>query len=94
MKIHEKAKNGAEIAWTWVLRLITLFLCTELVIVLLVIGNFGEDKLVYAVLPALLCACGSAFLVFKQLDQIIAKKTVDIEDQLIDDDKPNLDHFR
>lgn len=94
VKIYKKAKENQEKAWLWVIRLITLFICSELLIGLLVLNYFGIEKIVYAVIPALGLASLSAYYVFQQLKRTIANNEDDFEEEPSENKRPNLDHFR
>lgn len=93
-KIYKEAELKNEKPWHWVGRLVLLFLCTEMVVAFAVLAYFGMDKIIYAVFPALILACLSAYLVFKQLAQ---KNNIEIAENIEDKEepqKPNLDYFR
>ena len=91
-KIYKKAANNDEKPWFWVLRLIFLFISSELLVGLVVLNYFGFENIVYAVIPALLLALGSAYYVFQQLNRIIAQNNYEEEEP--QDNRPNLEHFR
>lgn len=97
LKIYNKAQTNEENPWSWVFRLVSLFITTELVIGLLIVNHFGMEKILYAVFPALMLASLSAFFVFQQLNRKIAFNDTNRFDDLIKEEenkKPNLDHFR
>lgn len=94
VKIYNKAQNNSEKPWLWVIRLSTLFICSELLIALLVFNYFGMEKIVYAVIPALGLACLSAYYVFQQLKKTIEQKESEVEQEHDESNSPNLDHFR
>lgn len=94
VKIFNKAKEHQEKAWVWVLRLVSLFICSEFLIVLLVLNYFGMEKIIYAVIPALGLASLSAYYVFQQLKKTIDNKEGDYEEDHTENQRPNLDHFR
>ena len=91
-KIYKKAASNDEKPWIWVLRLIFLFISSELLVGLVVLNYFGFENIVYAVIPALLLALGSAYYVFQQLNRIIAQNNYEEEEP--QDNRPNLEHFR
>ena len=95
VKIYGKAKDNALRPWYWVMRLVTLFITTELVIAMVILNYIGMDKIIYAVFPSLLLASLSAYFIFQQLNKKIA--AIPEPEELIEEDeieKPNLDHFR
>ena len=97
IKIFKKAKENHLRPWYWVMRLVTLFISTELVIAMIILNYVGIDKIIYAVIPSLLLASVSAYFIFQQLNRKIANSPQDFEEELIEEDeieKPNLDHFR
>ena len=91
-KIYKKAIRNGKSPWFWVLRLIFLFISSELLVGLVVLNYFGFENIVYAVIPALLIALGSAYYVFQQLNRIIAQNNYEEEEP--QDNRPNLEHFR
>jgi len=91
-KIYKKAASNDEKPWFWVLRLILLFISSELLVGLVVLNYFGFENIVYAVIPALILALGSAYYVFQQLNRIIAQNNYEEEEP--QDNRPNLEHFR
>lgn len=91
-KIYKKAIRNGQRPWFWVLRLILLFVSSELLVGLVVLNYFGFENIVYAVIPALLLALGSAYYVFQQLNRIIAQNNYEEEEP--QDNRPNLEHFR
>lgn len=91
-KIYKKAIRNGQSPWFWVLRLILLFVSSELLVGLVVLNYFGFEHIVYAVIPALLLALGSAYYVFQQLNRIIAQNNYEEEER--QDNRPNLEHFR
>ena len=91
-KIYKKAVSNDENPWFWVLRLIFLFISSELLVGLVVLNYFGFENIVYAVIPALLLALGSAYYVFQQLNRIIAQNNYEEEEP--QDNRPNLEHFQ
>lgn len=96
-KIYNKAEQYDQKPWQWVLRLVSLFISTELVIGLLIVNQFGMDKLLYAVVPSLFLAGLSAYFVFQQLNRKISFNEHNRMDDLMkeeENNKPNLDHFR
>ena len=94
VKIYNKAKEHQEKPWFWVIRLVTLFVCSELLIGIFVLNYFGMEKIIYAVIPALGLASLSAYYVFQQLNKIIANKEADYEEERLEEKRANLDHFR
>lgn len=93
-KIYHKASANGEKPWFWVLRLIILFVSSELLVGMLVLSYFGLERIVYAVIPALLLALGSSYYVFQQLNRVIAQNEADYEEEEKPDNRPNLEHFR
>ena len=93
-KIYKKAIRNGESPWFWVLRLIFLFVSSELLVGLVVLNYCGFENIVYAVIPALLLAVGSAYYVFQQLNRIIAQNENDYKEEEPQDNRPNLEHFR
>lgn len=91
-KIYKKAASNDEKPWFWVLRLILLFISSELLVGLVVLNYFGFENIVYAVIPALLLALASAYYVFQQLNRIIGQN--DYKEEEHQDNRPNLEHFR
>ena len=91
-KIYKKAIRNGQSPWFWVLRLILLFVSSELLVGLVVLNYFGFENIVYAVIPVLLLALGSAYYVFQQLNRIIAQNNYEEEEP--QDNRPNLEHFR
>tara|TARA_B100000497_G_scaffold69425_1_gene78180 strand:- start:1812 stop:2126 length:315 start_codon:yes stop_codon:yes gene_type:complete len=94
VKIHNRAKKHQEKPWFWVFRLVSLFICSELLIGIIVLKYFGLEKIIYAVIPALGLASLSAYYVFQQLRKTIAHKENELENENQESKRPNLDHFR
>lgn len=105
-KIRTKALAKGEKPWLWIFRLISLFITTELVVAMFIYTFSGNeasfvemlkaDSLngLLILLPSLFLALLSSVFVFKQLAKVQNNEEFNIEDNLIEEEKPNLDHFR
>ncbi len=105
-KIRTKAVAKGEKPWVWILRLISLFITTELVVAMFIFSFFGTgtslmemltsegSNSLMILLPSLSLALLSSFYVFKQLAKVENAADYEIEDNLFEEEKPNLDHFR
>jgi len=106
-KIRTQAIAKGEKPLIWIFRLVSLFITTELVVAMFVLSFFGEgaslmemissgdnNQIYLIIFPSLFLALLSAYFVFKQLAKIDFEEVNEIEENLIEEEKPNLDHFR
>lgn len=93
-KISKLAKIKGLKPSVWIVRLVALFIATELAVAYSIISIMGMEKILYVIIPALSFALVSSYFVFKQLNDTDGLVGFDLEDNLIEEEKPDLDHFR
>lgn len=93
-QINKKAKEKGLTPSIWVVKLISLFITTELVVAFTIISFAGMENIFLIMVPALSLSVLSALFVFNQLKNQDSQIELDIEEEATEEEKPNLDHFR
>jgi hypothetical protein len=91
LRIHAKAQQIGEPAWTWVFRLVFFFLSAEIPGLVLVMYYLDIATYWYVAFLIIIPPVLAAKFVFSQLEKIESQKNFE---NIQNSHKPNLDHFR